>query len=271
LAIIGWGNHEPVEAVRGIAVNGNPSTFFVNKFRKRRFVAADWSKRKLGLTMMPGRTDYYCSPDLPERPGQVSRQYEVTESIQDVQLASQRNWIEKNPIWVHRWTSNCYPQSKEFAEAVDDELQSALDGQMATESYGRAINRMYLSYSLSYSDPGVKQNHIILDDEGRFSTTELYKRLRTMYSAAEIKENGYYLRQRYEFGNFRKASGQIKVAIHFPKEFSMQSTATQKREFANHLTTALDGAIARIKKHKLNYDFDEMRSDFENIVRGWAR
>lgn len=28
LAIIGWGNLEPVEAIKGIYFNGNPSTFF---------------------------------------------------------------------------------------------------------------------------------------------------------------------------------------------------------------------------------------------------
>ena len=32
LAIIGWGNHEPVEALRGQFFNGNPATCFQNKF-----------------------------------------------------------------------------------------------------------------------------------------------------------------------------------------------------------------------------------------------
>ena len=50
----------------------------------------------------------------------------------------------------------------------------------------------------------------------------------------------------------------------------MQSTEAQKAEFAIHLTTALDGAIARIKKQKLLYDFDRMRSDFQNIVGPWV-
>ena len=47
LAIIGWGNHEPVEALRGQFFNGNPATCFQNKFGETRFVDAIWSKRVL--------------------------------------------------------------------------------------------------------------------------------------------------------------------------------------------------------------------------------
>ena len=36
LAIIGWGNHEPVEALRGQFFNGNPATCFQNKFGETR-------------------------------------------------------------------------------------------------------------------------------------------------------------------------------------------------------------------------------------------
>ena len=51
LAIIGWGNHEPVEALRGQFFNGNPATCFQNKFGETRFVDAIWSKRVNGFTM----------------------------------------------------------------------------------------------------------------------------------------------------------------------------------------------------------------------------
>lgn len=45
LAIIGWGGHEPLEAVRGTYFNGNPETFFLNRYSETRFVDAIWSKR----------------------------------------------------------------------------------------------------------------------------------------------------------------------------------------------------------------------------------
>ena len=40
LAVIGWGNHEPLEASRGVFFNGNPRTFFCNRFGELRFVEA---------------------------------------------------------------------------------------------------------------------------------------------------------------------------------------------------------------------------------------
>lgn len=32
LAIIGWGAHEPLEAIRGTWFNGNPETYFINRY-----------------------------------------------------------------------------------------------------------------------------------------------------------------------------------------------------------------------------------------------
>ena len=55
LAVIGWGNHEPLEASRDVFFNGNPCTFFCNRFGEFRFVEAIWSKRKTGFTMEQGR------------------------------------------------------------------------------------------------------------------------------------------------------------------------------------------------------------------------
>ena len=34
LAIVGWGTHEPVEAIRGTYFNGNPETYFINRDAK---------------------------------------------------------------------------------------------------------------------------------------------------------------------------------------------------------------------------------------------
>ncbi|MDE6468014.1 MAG: hypothetical protein K2L28_03855, partial [Muribaculaceae bacterium] len=51
LAITGWGNLEPLEAIRGTYFNGNPNTFFINRNGKSRFLDAVWSKRKDGLAI----------------------------------------------------------------------------------------------------------------------------------------------------------------------------------------------------------------------------
>jgi len=123
LAIIGWGNHEALEALRGQFFNGNPTTCFQNKFGETRFVDAIWSKRINGFTMEQGRTSYCFSPDDPTQKQSVSWEYEVKEDIQDISLESQRNWIPKNPVWIKRIISNCYENSKAVIESVDKELQ----------------------------------------------------------------------------------------------------------------------------------------------------
>jgi len=66
LAITGWGDHEPVQAVRGKFFNGNPVTGFINKYSQDRFLDAIWSKRNTGFTLEQGRASYHFSPHLPE-------------------------------------------------------------------------------------------------------------------------------------------------------------------------------------------------------------
>lgn len=147
LAIIGWGNHEPVEALRGQFFNGNPATCFQNKFGETRFVDAIWSKRVNGFTMEQGRTSYCFSPDDPNQKQSVFWEYEIKEDIQDIRLESQRNWIPKNPVWIKRTIGNCYENSKVVIESVDKELKPELDRRMRPEIYGRAINRVTILFS----------------------------------------------------------------------------------------------------------------------------
>lgn len=269
LAIVGWGDHEPVQAEPGVFWNGNPETMFFNRFSKPRFVDAIWSERGSGVTMEPGRTSYHSSPDLP---GKKTRLWEhpVRECVQDIPLATQRNWIPKNPILIARGISNCYPESEALVTQIEEVLVPALDRKMSPEAYGTAINRIVLHYCLSYADAGVQENYIILDEDVRLSPAKLYARLRKSYSAREIDKNGYCLRKRYDFGGFVAAKGLMKVEIHFPREFSRQSLAAQKQEFATHLVDAVAGAVRRLKAKKLPYDLERMNHDFQTILRAWV-
>ncbi|MEQ1907113.1 MAG: hypothetical protein ABL888_23210, partial [Pirellulaceae bacterium] len=256
LTIVGWGDLEPVEATRGMFWNGNPETAFFNKCSELRFVAAIWSKRKAGFTMEPGRTSYHYSPDMPEKPSRGD-EYPVTECIQDIRLKTQRNWIPKNPILIGRTISNCYRNSAKLAGDVEDGLMPTLNKQMTPEAYGSAISRIVIEYNLSYPVGGCGEtNYIILDEDVRLSSQQLFTRLKKMYSAKEIKENGYWLRKRFDFGGFKSDKGVINVQIHFSKEFSEQSIKAQKREFAKHLIEAVEGAVRRLRAKKLQYDFD---------------
>jgi hypothetical protein len=268
LTIVGWGDLEPVEATRGVSWNGGPETAFYNRFSQPRFVDAIWFKRKAGLTMQQGYTSYHFSPDLPKKP-ELLWDYPVQECVQDVKLEAQRNWIPKNPILILRSLDNCYPGSKKLVDDLEGTLKPAFDQQMVPEKYGTAFDRLVITCSLSYDDGSGPNNFIILDEDVRLSSTKLYERLRKMYSASEIEKNGYFLRKRCDYGPFQSDRGAMKVEIHFSKEFSEQTHKAQKRDFTDHLITAVDGAIARLKAKKLEYDFEAMRQDFQTILQNW--
>ena len=195
LAIIGWGDYEPVQAIRGKFFNGNPETGFYNKFMQARFVDAIWSKRKDGLTMEQGRTTYHHSPDVPNKPT-VAWEYPVDECIEDLKLADQRNWIPRTPVYITLPIANCYENSKAIIESIDNELQENLNSKMTPEKYGRAIDYIVMRLLFSYG-PVVKCNYIIADEKLKLKRKDFYPTLLTMCKKREINENRFYLENRY--------------------------------------------------------------------------
>lgn len=270
LAIIGWGNHEPVEALRGQFFNGTPATCFQNKFGEARFVDAIWSKRTNGFTMEQGRTSYFFSPDDPKQKQSVFWEYEVKEDIQDIKLESQRNWIPKNPVWIKRTIGNCYENSKAVIESIDKELKQELDRRMRPEMYGRAINRIIINCSYSYYDHDhCKTNYIIADEKLKLKQKDFYRTLLTMFTRQEIEKNGYFLRNRFEFGPFRADTGIIRIGLNLEKEFSELSHADQKLKLSEYFLLALNRVIDRLKKKKLDYNFELVLEDFISILTKW--
>ena len=266
LAIVSWGNYEPVQAVCGTFFNGNPMTDFYNKFGQERFVSAIWSKRKNGLTMESGRTFYSQSPDFPDK--QTDKNYPACECIEDVKLADQRNWIPRSPVYISRTTSNCYENSKAVIESLGSELRNNLEHNMTPQLYGRAINFIGFNLSFSYYDHDhCKTNYIIADPKLNLKQKDFYPLLLTMYPKKEIEKNGYYLRNRYEYGSFR--DGKFRVNIKFEKELSEMEHYAQKQKISFHIEEALSVVIDKLKKKKLAYNFDLMQSDFLKIINKW--
>ncbi|MCC9016298.1 hypothetical protein [Flavobacterium lipolyticum] len=269
LAIVGWGKHEPLQAVKGMFFNGNPETCFINKFREPRFVDAIWSKRKDGFTMEKGRTSYFESPMLSEKKT-ILNEYYIQEDIQDLALANQRNWIPKNPILITRTISNCYENSKSVIESIDKELQPELDLKMKPEKYGTAINQIVFSCSYSfYDNNSCKTNYIIADESLKLKQKDFYPELLKIFSKQEIESNGYFLRNRYEYGNFNSQKGKIVNEINFEKELSDLSYIKQKQAIAKHILISLNATIEKLKKKKISYDFESMQNDFLEILTKW--
>lgn len=266
LAIVGWGEHEPLQAVRGTFYNGNPETSFFDRYRTPHFVSAIWSKRKNGYTMEQGRTVYYASPLVPEKP--TDKVYPVAEDIEDIKFGTQRNWIPKSPVMITRGIANCYESTREVIESIDNDLQSVLNSRMRPELYGNAVDRIILKCSFSFYDHAdCKTNHIIADPALKLKQKDFYPALMKMHTEQEISENGYYLRNRYEYGSFK--NGKIQAIICFEKELKDMTFAKQKEKISKHIAESLDNIICKLKKKKLDYDFLLMQRDFLDILEEW--
>ncbi|MFK8297156.1 hypothetical protein ACI76O_02050 [Capnocytophaga cynodegmi] len=264
LAIIGWGDFEPLEALRGKFYNGNSETYFLNEFGEERFITARWSKRKTGTTISEA---FYQ-----ESPNQISDlksgKHIVKEDIQDLKLETQRNWIAKNPIRIRRIISNCYENSRPVIDSLFTDLQPELNRKMRPQKYGKALNYLFLECAFSYADDAwVKTNYIITKTDKKLSSRKSWKLLHELFSAEEIKENGYFLRNRFEIGTLRKNTGKAEIVFHFEKEFSQLSHSEQKQKISDYFLTALR-AFAQ-KQKKIDYDFDLMLTDFEQILKSW--
>ena len=267
LTIVGWGELEPVQAVRDKYYNGFPWTMLVNRCGERRYVEAMWSKRRDGYLMVEDSVILHGSDDLP---GTLSQQDVMTTGEpQNEVLATQQNWISRSPIRIGQTVVNCYDSSKDFVITVA-KLRDKLLHEMRPEVYGRAIDQLCFYFHTSYRGPGCATNFVIQSDDKLLNDGDRQRQLRKLYSADEIKTMGYQLVPRYLFRPFRAVAGQMNISIHLTKEFSEQTTRSQRLEFADLLSTAIDEVVTKLRKKRLLYDLDTMRIDAAKIIQAWA-
>ncbi len=269
LAIIGWGDHEAVEAIKGKWFNGNPETFFIDRYAKPRYLDAVWSRRKDGYAIDYSLSFIHGNPknpsDAPIRP-----EGSFGES-QDIRLNNQRNWIPKNPTRIIRGLANCYENSKPVIESIENELMPELEQTMHPESYGSAIDTIVINLSFSFYDgPHCKTNYIIADEDLNLKQADFYPKLLEMYSEEEIDKNGYYLRNRFTYSPFRKERGTARIHIVLEKEFSQMTTLHQKQLLSEYLIHAVEQTAKRLER-KISYDFTLLISDFKSALASWTK
>ncbi len=260
LAITGWGDREPLEAVRGTYFNGAPNTYFINRDSKPRFLDAVWVKRNDGIAIDYSRSTRHDTP---------GRDIAIGEP-QDVTLLSQRNWIAKNPILITRGLANCYENSRPVIDSMEKGLKPELNRLMRPELYGNAIDRIVLNCSFSfYDDYHCKTNYIIADEALKLKQKDFYPALLAMYSEQEIEDNGYYLRNRFTYGPFRVNTGTTRIVIVLEREFSQLPQSRQKEVLSEYFLHAIGQCAKRLSK-RIDYNFDLMISDFAAILSRWC-
>lgn len=268
LAIVGWGDREPLEAIRGVSFNGRPNTYFINRDSRPRFMDAVWSKGKDGIAIDFSLSAWHDSPDC-NQSKKISTKNIIGE-VQDEPLKSQRNWIAKNPILITRGLANCYENSRPVIDSIEKELNPELNRRMRPEVYGNAIDRIELLCSFSFYDNyHCKTNYIIADEKLRLRQKDFYPVLLTMFSENEIEDNGYYLRNRFTYGPFRPATGFMRIVIVFEREFSELSHRRQKQVLSDYFLHAVRQCAKRLEK-KIDYNFELMISDFSAILSQWC-
>lgn len=268
LAIAGWGDKEPLEAVRGTYFNGNPNTCFLNRLSCPRFMDAVWSKRNDGFAIDFSRSTMHDSPD-----SLLHRESEpevITGEVMAETLKSQRNRIAKNPILITRGLANCYENSRPVIDSMENELMPELNRKMRPEMYGSAIGRIVLVCSFSFYDNyHCKTNYIIADETLKLKQKDFYPTLLAMFQKKEIEDNGYYLRNRFTYGPFRADTGTTRIAIVFEREFSELPHKRQKQILCNYFLHAVGRCAKRLEK-RVDYNFELMISDFSAILHRWC-
>jgi hypothetical protein len=264
LAIVGWGDIEPVEATKWVYYNGQPNTAFFNKFGEHRYLSASWSIRSGMYSQTLGESSYGWGPCLPDRESQIT-DYPAEERPLDLKFKTQRNWIPRNPVLLRRTVANCYPNSEAFANDVWNNLGKRLDNGMRPEKYGRDLKAVVFKILMSYE----WCNHIIASDSIKTNiTAHLLNELHKIYSEKEVKEHYYDLVHRFNYKGFR--SNVFTVEICLEKQFSDLPLRGQKTTICDYLIDAMDTVVEKLRKKKLRYDLELMRQDFKTIVRDWS-
>lgn len=268
LAIIGWGQHEALEATRGKFVNGYPDTGFINAEGKPRFRHGVWTPRTIGLQLDKDLTGFYSSPEDPLNRSD-SRGNITPGNPSYLKLEKQRNWIPKNPVYIRSLILNCYPNSKAVIESAEKDLMHMLNKDMRPAEYGPGLNEIVIFCSFSFFDnEHCMTNYIIADETMKLTKKDFDSVLYSMLSKKEIDAYRYRLRNRYDIGNFVKSTGRITLSIYFEKEFSQLPHHEQKQLMSQYFNEALQRVATRLRK-KIDYNFDAMLADFDSIVRRW--
>lgn len=261
LAIIGWGEHEPLQASRGRFINGDPSTMFYNANGDTRFVRAFWSEGKYGLIM---RTDVCWFDKSPEDPldRENTDHYPVIPKRENIKLQNQRNWISKNPIYISLLMMNHLYGSTPVVQSIYDELQAMLDSMMRPYMYGNLFNLISINIFFSYEPMTNK----IVGDEIKLKRYVGYHVKEFNWEKLRFEEKTVC--HRYEIGPFRKNTGNIYSTLSLEREFSLMHPKKQKEELAKHFIFILEKIFTRLRK-KHSFNFDLMLSDFKNVMEKW--
>jgi len=243
LALVGWGEREPVEALAARWVNGSwYTTLQTREFRKLaghgntgRNTEAEWSKR--------GSSYILCN-------GDDERNYGIES------FASQRLPLPKNPIRLGRRVANHQTSAAPFVDALSA-LRKRLDKQLSADRYGDAFE--YVGIACVFS------NH---DDKHETVRGEFFHAQKDVPKGFKSR---HYVRPRLGLGKLTQKNGlwHWRVDRHFTRAEGELPLPKQKQVFAEDLLSIVATLGQRLAKKKLSFDQERLRVDLEALLAKW--
>lgn len=233
LALVGWGERQPVEAYAEKWINGG----WYTQLRTATFDALPGTERgwlKRGTTFVP--------EDRPE-----------LTVLGPTTIVSQRNPLPKNPIRLARGGN--YPDPAHgFVEELA-RLRKALDRRL-TRSYGPGFGYLgiMLAFSLPDAHPASGLRMEYFHDESAIPPGFAAKA---------------FVRPRLAVGRLAKRKGEVKLEVtrHYTRAEGEADLETQKQTFVRDLDAILDLLADRLRTRAPDYRVEELRSDIRGIQR----
>lgn len=231
LAIIGWGDREPVEAFANKWINGSYYTIIQNKcFETKKEIG--WRKKNKSFIIEDGedKNDYGINKFL-----------------------SQRNLLPKSPIRFSK-SGNYQKSVKTFYNKLE-KLKDLLINKLQPEKYGSKF--AYLGLNLNFShhdDKNVRYEYF-------YSKNDVPKNYK----------GTYYIRPKFKIGNLIYINNQYKIVtnIHFTRKFGEMTFKDQKDIFKSDVYELLNIVDTKLEKKRINYNISLLKNDLENCFRLW--
>lgn len=243
LALVGWGERQPVEALAERWVNGSwYTTLSTREFEKLSGhgntsdnTEAEWAKRGNSFVLRGGDDTLDRGIDG---------------------FASQRLPLPKNPVRVTRRVANHQKSATAFVEALRA-LNKRLNRELSTARYGEGFD--YVEVACVFS------NH---DDEHTTVRGEYFHDAKDVPLGLTTR---HYIRPRLGLGKLvrKHELWHWRVDRHFTRAEGELPLALQQRLFAEDLLSILETLKQRLAKKKLRYDVGLLKLELERLLETW--
>jgi hypothetical protein len=246
LAITGWADKEPFEALADQGLSGSYYTELRNKFFERKKNSCKgWSRKKETFVIDEtdaDKTDYGIK-----------------------KLASQRNELPKTPI---TWSRSGNYQT--FLQPLIDSLknlQHKFVRETRPELYGDSVSYVGINFCFSYHD----DKNINVRQEYFHDENDVPNNLKDSKKPFSNGLSYYYIRPRLEIGKLSTKNNRLRLIVtrYFTRAFGELALAKQKKILETDFLEIIDILAGKLQKKKIKYNTELLKQDTIKIFSEW--